>query len=76
MYTQPTQVSDLCYDLLPMQYTELKHKLRKFVLYRFLDFTFGKTTAIGSGRSLESSSVRFSTLIPYSVNSPPRNLDR
>ena len=38
VYTQytPTQGRNLYYDLLPVQYTELTHQLRKILVYRFL----------------------------------------
>ena len=36
VYTTYTQVRNLCYDLLPVQYTELTHQLIKFLFYAFL----------------------------------------
>ena len=33
---QITQGKDVCYDLLPVQYTELTDKLRTFHVYKFL----------------------------------------
>ena len=32
MYTQPTQVKYLCYNLIPVQYTELTHQIKKFLI--------------------------------------------
>ena len=40
VYPQPTQRNNLCYYLLPVQYTELTHKLRKFLVCRVLDCKF------------------------------------
>ena len=35
--SQPTQVKDRCYDLLPVQCLEFTHMLWKFIVIRFLD---------------------------------------
>ena len=37
VYTQPLQMRNVCYDLLPVQYTELTHQLRKFLLYNWVE---------------------------------------
>ena len=34
--SKPTYGMSLCYDLLPVQYTELTHQLRKFLVFWFL----------------------------------------
>jgi hypothetical protein len=68
---------DSCLSLLPSGLSQLKLGLkRRPQFFTCLKLTFGKTTAIGSGRSLASNSVNSTTRRPYVVNSPPRNLQR
>ena len=73
--SHPTQVMDLCYHLLPVQYTKFTYQLRKFLVHRFLSLDACSTGRLGDWGFRSVTSSRGSGTVQDDVTIRKHNQD-